>query len=249
MSILQMMLGVGGGYVAKNSVLMTIAGAKKMSFTPATAGNRKTWTWSGWIKRTSISGNSGIFCSANTGGTPLSFYVSNTGAITAVILGVGTQTTSGTPMPSTGIWYHVHIVFDSTQATAANRCILTVNNVVYPFAANIVALNTDYGIGFTSEQIIGFDSWGSAYCDAYIAEVTYVNGAVVPVSSFGETAPSSAWIPKKYSGAFGTTGYYLDFIDGITITTVCNDHSGSGNNLTPTNMSLSDWTTVAPPSA
>ena len=41
----------GGGYTIENSLRLRSSASAYLSRTPATAGNRKTWTWSAWIKR------------------------------------------------------------------------------------------------------------------------------------------------------------------------------------------------------
>jgi hypothetical protein len=48
--------GQGGGYVIDNSLRFRSSASAYLNRTPATAGNRKTWTWSGWVKR----GNLGV---------------------------------------------------------------------------------------------------------------------------------------------------------------------------------------------
>ena len=61
-------------------------------------------------------------------------------------------------------------------------------------------------------------------------------------SSFAETdAITGQWNPKKYTGSYGTNGFYLNFSDnsGTTATTLGKDSSGNGNNFTPNNFSVS----------
>jgi hypothetical protein len=40
-----------GGYTIEESLRFNSSQSSYLSWTPATAGNRKTWTWSGWVKR------------------------------------------------------------------------------------------------------------------------------------------------------------------------------------------------------
>jgi hypothetical protein len=44
----------GGEYTIDNSLRFNDNDSAYLSRTPATAGNRKTWTWSGWVKRGNI---------------------------------------------------------------------------------------------------------------------------------------------------------------------------------------------------
>jgi hypothetical protein len=48
--------GQGGGYSIEDSLRFNDNDSAYLSRTPATASNRKTWTWSGWVKR----GNLGV---------------------------------------------------------------------------------------------------------------------------------------------------------------------------------------------
>jgi hypothetical protein len=43
--------GGGGGYQIERSLRFNSSDSAYLSRTPASAGNRKTWTWAGWVKR------------------------------------------------------------------------------------------------------------------------------------------------------------------------------------------------------
>ena len=80
-----------------------------------------------------------------------------------------------------------------------------------------------------------------------MAEVNFVDGQALTPTSFGEIDPTTGvWVPKKYTGTYGTNGFYLPFSDGTSTTTLCYDQSGNTNHWTPTNISLTagatyDW--------
>jgi hypothetical protein len=46
------------------------------------------------------------------------------------------------------------------------------------------------------------------------------------------------WIPLKYSGTYGTNGFYLNFKDATSTTTLGYDYSGNANNWTTNNFSV-----------
>ena len=55
------------------SLRFTSGDSSYLSRTPSSAGNRKTWTWSGWIKRGDLTSGSPygtVFFSADTGNAP-----------------------------------------------------------------------------------------------------------------------------------------------------------------------------------
>jgi hypothetical protein len=43
--------GGGGAYEIERSVRFNAPDSSFLSRTPGSAGNRKTWTWAGWVKR------------------------------------------------------------------------------------------------------------------------------------------------------------------------------------------------------
>jgi len=58
--------GQGGGEV-QQSLKFNDDESQYLSWTPASAGNRKTWTWSGWVKRGEFSRQQTIFGAGNGG--------------------------------------------------------------------------------------------------------------------------------------------------------------------------------------
>jgi hypothetical protein len=66
-----------------------------------------------------------------------------------------------------------------------------------------------------------------------MADINFVDGQALTPSSFGETnIVTGQWIAKKYTGSYGTNGFYLPFTDGTDTTTLGADSSGNGNNWT-----------------
>ena len=76
----------------------------------------------------------------------------------------------------------------------------------------------------------------------YIAEVNHVDGSSLAPTAFGETK-GDTWVPKKYTGSYGTNGFYLDF---ATRATDPLDASGNGNNWSSTNVVSTDWMLDSP---
>ena len=82
------------------------------------------------------------------------------------------------------------------------------------------------------------------YFDGYLAELNFVDGQALTPSSFGAfDATSGVWQATKYSGTYGTNGFYLKFSDTTSTTTLCYDYSGNSNNWTPNNISLTAGST------
>jgi hypothetical protein len=141
-------------------------------------------------------------------------------------------------------WYHIVCAYDSTQATADNRLRMYVNGVeITTWSTNNrsnITLNSDSVVSRASVQHeIGARS--AIYSDCYLADVHLVDGQALDPTSFGEfSATTGVWMPKAYTGTYGTNGFHLDFADNSsnTATTLGKDTSGAGNNWTPNNLSV-----------
>jgi hypothetical protein len=219
-----------------------------------TAGNQKTWTWSGWVKRGIIGTSTGqsLFDVTDNSTTSSAFYFNTFGVGTTDAIGFQDQASS-TQLTTTQVfrdpssWYHIVLAVDTTQATASNRVKLYVNgNQVTSFTtATYPALNanTTYNqSGFRNS--IGMYWTTSYYLDGYLAEVNFIDGQALTPSSFGSTnALTGVWQPAKYTGTYGTNGFYLPFTDNSALTTSSNvglgkDFSGNGNYWTTNNISI-----------
>ena len=79
-----------------------------------------------------------------------------------------------------------------------------------------------------------------------MTEVNFIDGQALTPSSFGETSTTTgSWIPKKYTGSYGTNGFKLNFSDtsAATAAAIGKDSSGNGNNWTPSGISVTAGTT------
>lgn len=188
----------------------------------ATDGNRKTWTWSAWIKRGNIDTQQRFW--ATTNGTSqeenirfeanntIRWYCHNAGGSAAdndlSTVAVFRDVTS---------WYHIQIVKDTTESTDSNRNKLYVNGVLQSWAGtNYASLNYDGWInasGSDNNHRIGGHALGagtSNMFDGYMSDVHFIDGQALAPTSFGETK-DGIWIPKEYSGSHGTNGFHLPF--------------------------------------
>jgi hypothetical protein len=215
--------------------------------TPASASNQKTWTWSGWVKRSALStATDAQLFSAGTASAARTlcvfssnqiYFLNNTGS------GFYGYYTSAV-FRDFSAWYHIVFSVDTTQATASNRVKIYVNNVLQTLNVNVsdVPQNVDTYVNAVNAHAISKNPYNSDnYFDGYMTEVNFIDGQALTPSSFGETnAQTGVWQPKAYSGSYGTNGFYLNFSDNsnTTAATLGKDYSGNGNNWTPNNFSV-----------
>ncbi|MDP1682725.1 MAG: hypothetical protein Q8L39_13260 [Burkholderiales bacterium] len=231
--------------VIKNSVRFNIPDAAYLTRTPASSGNRKTWTWSGWLKRSTLGSEQDFWNSTNAPGLVRGFFRFN--ATDKLYLSLDAATAS---LITTAAYrdlaahMHVHLLVDTTQAVAADRFKLWINGVqVTAGTFNYPALNadTEYNIGTQAHTLSGSQPYVAEYFGGYISEVYFIDGQALAPTSFGVSHPkTNQWRPKRYSGTYGTNGFYLDFFDASAATAAAlgADRSGNGNNWTPTNISV-----------
>lgn len=244
-------VGVPAQYQIERSLRFNSADSPYLTRTPASAGNRKTWTFSFWYKKakTGASGNDSIM-GVSTGGSTYATMrfgdVSNdvfgfdgdAGAFNIRTVGVFRDVSA---------WYHFVVSVDTTQATSSNRIKIYVNNVQQTTTGTQPSQNYESLINSANQHDIGNlgSFYNNFYINGYLTEVNFIDGQALTPSSFGETdADTGIWKPKAFSGTYGTNGFYLDFSDnsGTTSTTLGKDYSGNSNNFTPNNFSVTAGT-------
>ena len=235
-----------GGYTIARSVRLRSSASAYFNRTTTTPTSGSIFTHSFWVKR----GILGAGTTLISGARPTNFdriyiqsndtllYQWNDGTSNLAYV----ETTQVFRDPSA--WYHILIATDTTQATASNRVKIYVNGVqvtaltstTYPtqnstsyFNTNAVTLN------------IGRSTNATFYLDGYLTEINFIDGQALTPSSFGTTnSITGVWQPAKYTGTYGTNGFYLNFSDNSsnTAATIGKDYSGNGNNWTPNNISV-----------
>jgi hypothetical protein len=237
------------GYQISRSVRLRSSATAYFNRTPAVAGNRRTWTWSGWVKRgvlgtTQILLNSYSTDENNT--TEVGFNSSNQLFFSNVISSTQNNgfygvTTAVFRDPSA--WYHLIFAVDTTQSTVAAALKLYVNGVQQTITGSYGGgTNQNTWVNAALPHRIGQTAPpNSSYFDGYLTEINFIDGQALTPSSFGETnVLTGVWQPKKYTGTYGTNGFDLDFSDNsaATAAAIGKDLSGNGNNWTPNNISV-----------
>ena len=249
MSILgsNMLAGAAGRarHEIERSLRFNSGDAAYLNRTPGSAGNRRTFTFSCWCKRSKLGIDATLFSAAtNTDNFfKFAFKDDNRFEINTYENGDSTQMFTTAVFRDVSSWYHIVVAFDTTQATAANRVKLYVNGTqVTAFDNNTLPpQNRETVANATGEHQVGNQINNTRYFDGYIAEVNQVDGLQLGPEFFGQTElETGAWIPKQYSGSYGTNGFHLKFADNsaATATTLGKDSSGKGNNFTPNNFSV-----------
>ena len=234
------------GYEVANSCRFDDGSSDYLSRTPSSGGNRRTFTISCWLKRSTLGGGK-IITGINDGSDPYARIFFDTNDVLKIEDndgGTDTDIVTNRVFRDTSAYYHIVVAYDTTQSTASNRIKLYVNGVqetsfsteTYP-AQNF---DTEYNKSSTAMNIGKFSS---SYFDGYMAEVVFIDGSALDPTSFGEFDSDSPtiWKPKDVSGlTFGNNGFYLDFENASSLGA---DVSGNSNNFTVNNLTSVDQST------
>ena len=223
--------------------------------TPGSGGNRRTWTMSFWMRRTSP-GNSSRFISTGyqTSGGVYGFYIgynSDKFSFVANHDSIGLDLRPSAFMMDTAAWYHCVFALDTTQGTASDRAAIYINGEkVTDFATeNYPGQNTDPNWNNTSKtHTIGgwnVNSSMADWFDGYLTQFDFIDGQMLDASYFAYTDPlTNTWRPKKYEGSYGTQGFNLP-MDGSG-ETLGTDQSGNGNDWSLNNITTADVCAQSP---
>ena len=240
------------GYSVPYSLRFRAANSAYLSRTSgASPTDKKKATLSSWIKAApSISSSTQVCILTSTGNACAIGWniASYSGDFFVRVDGPGNDIRFPIKFRDPSAWGHLQIAVDTTDATASDRVKVYWNGVrLTPNASTYPTLNSDTTMNPASTAFrFMSDVTNGAYVDGYAGEVNFIDGQALTPSSFGQTdSATGVWVPKKYSGTYGTNGFYLKFADAsaATAAAIGKDSSGNGNNWTPSGISVTSGTT------
>ena len=229
-------------YVIPKSLRFNSGDSANLSKTFASAGNRKTWTWSAWVKR-GLLGDGKYALFGGSGTNSMIRFNNDDGGDGFRVLDAATggyDLITNRKFRDPSAWYHFVVAVDTTQSTAADRVKIYVNGVQetsffsssYPthYASLTFNNNISHTIGYAP---------GSTYHDGLMADVHFIDGQQLAPTDFGETRSSDGvWVPKEFAGTFSS--------DPVTIQvgtpSYPSDFTSSGNKTSDqTGLSFGSW--------
>jgi hypothetical protein len=177
-----------------------------------------SYTFSVWLKRTSISGDKNTIISTQVSS---SIYPDLAFADSDVLRYYdATANNSSTSIyRDTSAWYHIVMFWNgSDQKVYVNGDTASVvsSTTKFEFSGKPAYIGRSYSATGGEED----------YFNGYMAEINFIDGLALTPSSFGETK-NGVWIPKNPSGlTYGTSGFRLTFSDSSNPT---NDSSNTNH--------------------
>ena len=195
-----------------------------LSRTPSSASNRKTWTWSGWLKRGNLSTYQTIFAVDNGSTEIAECYWDGSDNSIFWHLGGGSNYRFYTNAiyRDSSAWYHIVCSLDTTISSPSGnntRMKLYVNGEqVTSFRSNATpSLNYEGLVNLNTQHEIGKRNGTHNPLDGYLGEVHFIDGTAKAPTDFGEFGTYGEWKPREYSGTYGTNGFYLPFKQDYTV--------------------------------
>ena len=169
------------------------------------SGNRKTWTWSGWVKR----GNLGIY------GTVWGYNASNGSQGEQLRFDDDNQLTwydfkdgasyfrrkSNKYFRDPSAWLHIVCRWDTSDSVAADRMRYYVNGEqITSYVGDDPSQNHES----QSWNVVGYPNgvgrngaWGGNYMDGQIADCYFLDGVSLSPAAFGYYDSSGCWQPRQ----------------------------------------------------
>ena len=222
----------GASFEIEQSLRFNQGDSAYLSRTPASASNRKTWTFSAWCKKSSLANVSPraantLFDAYVDNDNRLRLYFDDTGPL-SVYGKIGGSITmrmlTNAFYRDFSAWYHVVLAVDTTQGTNTNRVKLYVNGEQITSFSSLTypAQNAEHQVNSAISHNIGAGSYSGGvyagiYLDGYLGEVNFIDGQQLTPTDFGETGTYGEWKPIEYEGTYGTNGFYLPFKQDYTV--------------------------------
>ena len=211
--------------------------------TPTSVGNRKKFTWAGWIKRNDINASGansyqGIFAVGTSDGSEDTFMFSSDRI--RLRCESGSDITTIEEFRDPGNWMHVMMVVDTTVYDADRRCVFYMNGRRSDWMSqeDNITQNADLRINSVDKHYLGEFPRINEHLDGQICDVFLVDGQALGPDVFGfykdgdgyissGTAKATdfrpgQWMPHSPSkikkdinrrGGFGVNGFYLPMND------------------------------------
>jgi len=236
--------GAAAGYEIERSLRFNSPDSAYLNRT-FSAGNRRTWTWSGWVKRGLLgTGKYALFGGSGTnsmirfnnddGGDGLRVLDAATG---------GYDLITNRKFRDTSAWYHFVVAVDTTQSTASNRVKIYVNGVQETsfYSSSYPTQNAELTFNNNISHTVGYAP-ASTYHDGYLADVHFIDGQALDPTSFGEfDETTGVWNPKAFNG-FNNPNDGTTWSNSLTSSNgfwpgqgATNAFNGTGSTVTGTN--------------
>ena len=213
--------GGGTGFTIQRSLRFNSSEDSSLSKSFGTAGNRKKFTWSGWVKRATASTECSLFTAGSSTENSIRFNANGTLKINACEGSVETTAV----FRDCSAWYHILVNVNSELSTAADRIKLFVNGKAVALSGTNATTNGIEKFNKAEVHYIGRQVHNTSNdFDGLLAEIHFLDGANATTATdsdgsvtgtagteyltqFGEfDANTFVWNPIAFTGSYGPYG-------------------------------------------
>ena len=255
-----------GDYDIDQSLRVNHSDSAYLDRTPSSAGNRKTWTISTWVKIANLASTNSspyniIFSASGSSDQDVLYFESDDTLVLGLYASDPTVNMqvfkTSAKFRDISAWYHIVVSCDTTAGS--NYVKLYINGEeVTDFSTdnrnNAALSNHDTEFNNTYQHRIG-KAPGSDYLSAYLADFNWIDGQALTPASFGKTdSDTNQWVPIEYAASYGTNGFYLpfsstelanSFIDSTKYTVQSFTSTGSTTWTAPSGVTSVEYLVVA----
>ena len=204
--------------------------------TPGSTGNRKTWTFSAWVKRSGLGEKNLTAIKAGSNQCRITFTPSDELQVFMHDGSYQYRKVTDKLFRDISAFYHIVIAFDSTEGAAGDRIKIYINGVQETEFNNV----TDPGASddcFWFQSATGYlgieENGSSNGFDGLMTHINMVQGTALAPTEFGEfDSTSGIWKIKTSCYATpGSQGFCLK-METTSGSAMGTDSSGNGNNFT-----------------
>ena len=255
---------ISTGYDIANSVKLEPDNAEFLKRNQAD-GNRKTWTYSMWVKRTELGMSAGMalfYAGVYHQATRIFFDAGSDAEKLTIDLAseanIQYRWITNRLFRDTSAWYHFVWRVDTTQSTATDRMRMYVNGVLLTaddfqqtatFPQNTDTTANKSNLGGQQQMAIGNYSWANnnGIYAGYAAQCALVDGESLAPTEFGEFDDDTGiWKPKDISGLNYGTGNNSFLLDFETASDLGANAKGNDVNFTANNITSADQAVDTP---
>jgi len=203
-----------------------------LKFTPSSAGNRQTWTFSCWMKQSgTILNSQGDMAILNAGTSGhhadrfrLYFHTQQLRSSS----NEANYNVSASLYRDPSAWMHIVWKLTGNVSYQYVNGVLITNESV----SGNVAINND--VEHTMGVYGGYET--ASRFKGYLAEVVFIDGTALNPTSFA-SEKNGCWVPDEIDLTFGSQGYHLNFANASA---PGNDVSGNNNDWTNVSLATHD---------
>ena len=242
-----------GGWQMKRSLRWETGSYLYRTGSSPTGGGK--YSYSSWIKRVKLGEQTclwGAGGGSQTNTHAEGIYITSADQIALIYRGavgggsIGWYAYAAPKLRDTTSWMHVVLTYDNTQSGITNKIKYYFNGVEASYGGGV---GSPGDLEFVNKsgvtQYIGRMDQGAGpgYARVYQAETHVADGYIWSPDDFGYTdAQTGQWRPKRpqdISVNYGNNGFYLDYADNTSTSTIGIDRSGNSNNWTSSGFSVS----------